>query len=168
MFCLAILHRMKSEDAKLFRRTQYEFIFRNMILHQRWYKRQSWKKYFCRLFHVLGKFSFATAKGGLDSYHQWVNIRVASKHCTKNKMKFSIKDFFSKCGQICIFIRIWSHMLRKIPNTKLYFLCSASCRMTYDLQSFTKYLRLTLVFMWNSELRKDLSRSATRMYHVYK
>ena len=28
-------------------------------------------------------------------------------------MKFSIKDFFSKCDQIRIFLRIWSHLLKK-------------------------------------------------------
>ena len=28
-------------------------------------------------------------------------------------MKFSIKDFFSKCDQICNFLQIWSHLLKK-------------------------------------------------------
>ena len=28
-------------------------------------------------------------------------------------MKFSIKDFFSKCGQIRSFLWIWSHLLKK-------------------------------------------------------
>ena len=27
-------------------------------------------------------------------------------------MKFSIKDFFSKCDQIRSFLRIWSHLLK--------------------------------------------------------
>ena len=29
------------------------------------------------------------------------------------KMKFSIKDFFSKCDQIRKKLRIWSHLLKK-------------------------------------------------------
>ena len=29
------------------------------------------------------------------------------------KMKFSIKGFFSKCDQIHSFLRIWSHLLKK-------------------------------------------------------
>ena len=33
-------------------------------------------------------------------------------YCTQ-KMKFSIKDFFSKCDQICNFQRILSHLLKK-------------------------------------------------------
>ena len=32
---------------------------------------------------------------------------------TAQKMKFSIKDFFSKCDQIRSFLRIWSHLLKK-------------------------------------------------------
>ena len=32
------------------------------------------------------------------------------KYYTAQKMKFSIKDFFSKCDQI---LRIWSHLLNK-------------------------------------------------------
>ena len=39
-----------------------------------------------------------------------------STDCLRNtaeKMKFSIKHFFSKCEQICWKLRIWSHLLRK-------------------------------------------------------
>ena len=32
---------------------------------------------------------------------------------TAQKIKFSIKDFFSKCDQICRKLRIWSHLLKK-------------------------------------------------------
>ena len=33
--------------------------------------------------------------------------------CAVQKMKFSIKDFFSKCDQIRSFLRILSHLLKK-------------------------------------------------------
>ena len=33
--------------------------------------------------------------------------------CTAQKMKFSIKDFFSKCDQIRRKLGIWSHLLKK-------------------------------------------------------
>ena len=36
-----------------------------------------------------------------------------NKQTTVQKMKFSIKDFFSKCDQICSFLRIWSYLLKK-------------------------------------------------------
>ena len=39
-------------------------------------------------------------------------------------MKFLIKDFFSKCDQIRSFLRIWSHLLKKILDGKLHFLSS--------------------------------------------
>ena len=32
---------------------------------------------------------------------------------TAQKMKFTIKDIFSKCGQIRGKLRIWSHLLKK-------------------------------------------------------
>ena len=32
---------------------------------------------------------------------------------TVQKMKFSMKGFFSKCDQIRSFLRIWSHLLKK-------------------------------------------------------
>ena len=32
---------------------------------------------------------------------------------TAQKAKFSIKEFFSKCDQICRKLRIWSHLLKK-------------------------------------------------------
>ena len=36
-----------------------------------------------------------------------------SSNYTAEKMKFSIKDFFSKCGQIRRKLWIWSHLLKK-------------------------------------------------------
>ena len=35
---------------------------------------------------------------------------ICKLHC--KKMKFSIKEFFSKCDQICSFLRILSHLLK--------------------------------------------------------
>ena len=36
-------------------------------------------------------------------------------------MKFSIKDFFGKYDQICSFLRIWSHLLKKSLMENLIF-----------------------------------------------
>ena len=36
-------------------------------------------------------------------------------------MKFSIKDFFSKCDQICKKLRIWSELLDKSLMENLFF-----------------------------------------------
>ena len=37
-------------------------------------------------------------------------------------MKFSIKDFFSKCNQICRKLRIWSHLLKRSSMENFIFL----------------------------------------------
>ena len=39
--------------------------------------------------------------------------RKKKTNITAQKMKFSVKDFFSKCDQICKKLRIWSHLLKK-------------------------------------------------------
>ena len=40
---------------------------------------------------------------------------------TAQKMKFSIKDFLSKCSQILSFLRIGSHLLKKSLMENLFF-----------------------------------------------
>ena len=40
---------------------------------------------------------------------------------TAQKIKFSIKDFFSKCDQVRNFLRIWSHLLKKSLMENLIF-----------------------------------------------
>ena len=49
--------------------------------------------------------------------HKLVNI-------TAQKLKFLIKDFFSKYDQIRRFLRIWSHLLKKSLMENFHFLCS--------------------------------------------
>ena len=43
---------------------------------------------------------------------QYLNLSQTS--FSAQKMKFSIQDFFSKCDQIRGFLRIWSHLLKKL------------------------------------------------------
>ena len=40
---------------------------------------------------------------------------------TAQKMKFSIRDFFSKCDQIRSFLWIWSHLLKKSLMENFFF-----------------------------------------------
>ena len=40
-------------------------------------------------------------------------LNMQIKKNTAQKMKFSIKDFFSECDQIRSFLLIWSHFLKK-------------------------------------------------------
>ena len=52
-----------------------------------------------------------------------VDLELPAKD-TAQKMKFSIKDFFSKCNQIRDFLRIWSHWLKKPVMENFIFLFS--------------------------------------------
>ena len=57
----------------------------------------------------------------------WVND-------TTQKMKFSIKDFFSKCDQICWKLRICSHLLKRSSMENLIF--CAMWRFDLKLESW--------------------------------
>ena len=46
-------------------------------------------------------------------YVLWYKYYKCCSLYTAQKMKFSIKDFFSKCAQIRKKLRVWSHLLRK-------------------------------------------------------
>ena len=58
--------------------------------------------------------------------------REISKHFTytAQKMKFPIKDFFSKCEQNLQFLANLVAFTEEIPNGKLHFLCSV-CEMFF-------------------------------------
>ena len=53
----------------------------------------------------------------------FVHLRLGkeNQHYTAQKMKFSIKDFFSKCDQIRSFLRICAHLLKKSLMEKFIF-----------------------------------------------
>ena len=59
---------------------------------------------------------------------------------TVQKMKFSIKDFFSKCDQARSFLRVWSHLLKKSLVETSLFLCSDCSLMS--LEHFGKKSKL--------------------------
>ena len=70
--------------------------------------------------------NFATIGNGLKSLNFVGNL--CSLHAAQ-KMKFSVKDFFSKCDKIRRKLRIWSHLMKKSLIRKLYFLCSYTLEM---------------------------------------
>ena len=49
------------------------------------------------------------------------------------KMKFSIKDFFSKSDQIHSFLRIWSHLLKKSLVENFIFCAVSRHWSAYDI-----------------------------------
>ena len=49
---------------------------------------------------------------------------------TAQKMKFFIKDFFSKCDQIRSSLRIWSHLLKKSLMENFIFCAVRYCNVS--------------------------------------
>ena len=65
---------------------------------------------------------------------------------TAQKMKFSITDFFSKCDQICSFLRIWSHLLKKSLMQNFIF-CAVNTllrlvKVTFTCKQFHVYAKI--------------------------
>ena len=52
------------------------------------------------------------------------SLWISQSPNTAQKMKLSIKDFFSKCDQIRSFLRIWYHLLKKILMENFIFFSS--------------------------------------------
>ena len=55
----------------------------------------------------------------LPLFHSNIDLIILSD--TAPKIKFSIKDFFGKCDQICSFLWIWPHLLKKSLMENLIF-----------------------------------------------
>ena len=61
----------------------------------------------------------------MDKMCKYINIH------NSQKMKFSIKDFFSKCDQIRSFLKIWSHFLKKSLRENFIFCTVPVIRITH-------------------------------------
>ena len=51
----------------------------------------------------------------------FVSVEVKRSICTAQKLKFSIKDSFSKCDQMQSFLGIWSHLLKQFVKEDFIF-----------------------------------------------
>ena len=83
---------------------------------------------FAKIVNGIQLLTFFTKISMLDDWQgsEYVsenNIKLT--HC--RKMKFSIKDFVSKCNQICSFLLIWSHLLKKVLMENFNF-----CAVTFQ------------------------------------
>ena len=57
------------------------------------------------------------------------DVNLTFTGSTAQKMKYSIKDFFSKCDQIRSFLQIWSHLRKKSLMEDFFFFCSDKCKV---------------------------------------
>ena len=63
-------------------------------------------------------------------------------------MKFSIKDFFSKCDQIRSFLRIWSHLLKKSLMENFIF-CAVKNKKTDSKRLFLWKMKIIITDISN-------------------
>ena len=57
----------------------------------------------------------------IDSQYDYWKTVVTSGTVTAQRIKFSIKDFFSKSNQIRKELQIWSHLLKKLLMENIIF-----------------------------------------------
>ena len=88
----------------------------------------TWKKNKDKISQTFQQGSATTKRVKFDTYEQvnkavlkWFNMLRSKNHC--KKMKFSMKDFFSKCYQIRSFLRTWSY-LQKNSLTENFIFCA--------------------------------------------
>ena len=62
---------------------------------------------------IISHDEFVSVNNMLKEYDDMKEKIKNSNNIIAQKMKFSIKDFFSKCDQIRSFLRIQSHLLKK-------------------------------------------------------
>ena len=74
---------------------------------------------------------------------------------TAQKMKFSIKDFFSKWDQIRSFLRIWPHLLKK-SFKEIFIFCNVCCS-NYDLCLYIINIGKNLLQVSKKDFRAALS-----------
>ena len=98
--------------------------------------------------------------GGQKSYFL-ESFTVSTKWMiTTQKIKFSIKDFSSKCDQIGRKLRIWSHLLKKslMENFTFCAVCAIPLRHSLHIQQKYKVLVFCFLILKESifETRKNL------------
>ena len=82
--------------------------------------------------------------GRVDCYFLNQCITVVEKvPDIAQKMKFFIKDVFSKCDQIYNKLRIWSHLLNK-PLIENFIFCAVFKQCNYVILALTKLLRFEI------------------------
>ena len=91
---------------------------------------------------------------------------------TVQKMKYSIKDFFSKYDQIRSFLQIWSHLPNKSLMENFVFLCSVRkltvrkwiCYINCDY--FLECLYIYFAFVFPNKINSKYRNSITLIVHV--
>ena len=82
-----------------------------------------------------------------------MNLKPGARSDTAQKMKFSIKDLFSKCDQIGRKLGIWSHLLKKSLIEEFIFCAVLSELLNpFHATGFFLYPLKTLENLWFSDV----------------
>ena len=101
-----------------------------------------------------GLFHFIIAVSAVYSSALWSPSDKANlnfRPITAQKTKFSIEDFFSKCGQIWRKLQIWSHLLKKFIFEKFVF---CAVYISYPVREIWDVIkRMSKIFIWGIFLK---------------
>ena len=78
---------------------------------------------------------------------------------TAQNMKFSIKDFFSKCDQIRRFLRIWSHLLKKFLMENIIFYAVQFAVKLYKITGIPCAIKTPKSYFFSNIFKKLRSKS---------
>ena len=84
-------------------------------------------------------------------------------------MKFSIKDFFSKCGEVRSFLQIWSHLLKKSLMENFVFVhCCYYNDLESNVQFYNNYYNSIILFNITilTENNKNLQKRTFAAYEI--
>ena len=84
--------------------------------------------------------------GSQDNKNIMISADTAFYTHTARKMKFYIKDFFSKCNQIRSFLRIWLHLLKKSLMENFIFCAVSGDQHNLGQNNVDKDTKLTHLF----------------------
>ena len=94
---------------------------------------------------------FALLKSGQNSFSTYCILSAILEEyplqITAQKMKFSIKDFFSQCDQIRRKLWIWSHLLKKSLMGNFIFCAVNVCCRVWWLRVF-KNMTFLICLIW--------------------
>ena len=134
----AISHRNQQIRFKILRRSFCKFFLQNHLVTDA----------ASLTLYVKKKFQFQKTCGARSSQSTEIFQQLCFRTPTVQKMKFSIKDFFSKSDQIRRILRVWSHLLKK-SILKDFIFCAVTCEqlvlsIRLDYQQLLKDVGLSL------------------------
>ena len=125
-----------------------EFFLACIFPHSDWIRRDT--EYFSVFSTNAGKYGPEKTLC-LDTFHA-----VEWTYDIAQKMKFSIKDLFSKCDQICSFLWIWSHLLKKSLIENVIF-----CPLWQVLHTIKRAMILPRIYIDTANLQVNFHSSVT-------